>query len=204
MVEFIVVEDDMPYDVILGWKNFIKLYEGIIDSNNNKITLRKPNANISNVAFVDRPVEIPAFSEMIIPAKFKQRYDGQNIFISPFEPLLARTGVSIMSGVHELNKYHKESQLVNLVVANFSTQPVRLPTNTIIAKVEISDKHMNIVEFKQKDNIKKMAHCSVINKANSCANENEKQLVLSGPATSKPSVKLLSKTQTSNQTRLLK
>ena len=56
-VEFQVVQEAMKYDVILGWKGFLKLHEGCINAKTETLTLRKPDLCISGLAYLYKPVE---------------------------------------------------------------------------------------------------------------------------------------------------
>ena len=56
-VEFQVVHEANSYDVILGWKGFLKLHEGCINAKTETLTLRKPDLCISGLAYLYKPVE---------------------------------------------------------------------------------------------------------------------------------------------------
>ena len=137
-VDFIVVKEEMSYEIIIGWTRFIQKYEGVINAKENYIKLRKPCSMKYNVAYLTEKYDLLPFSETVIEANTRGCFESKPILLTRFEPLFNRIGVSVASSILHSHKSGEE-HTIRAVLVNLTDREVQLPGNTVIAHLEQVD-----------------------------------------------------------------
>ena len=152
-INFIVVNGELPYDVILGWKQFVQLYEGIIDSTINSLILKRPEIVKYNVAYVQESYQLPPLSEVIVNSKIRNKQLTGDSILHKYEPLFARLGVCITPGVIYCDSSNQSNEVL-ISVCNMTAQPITIPALTIIATLESMEIVENIQSKSKEQNAK--------------------------------------------------
>ena len=134
-IPFIIVQDILPYETILGWNQFIKPNDGIIDSKKATLQLTNPRIMHMNVAYLTEDSILESFSETVVSIELKNDQDSKDITLTQFEPLFERMGVMVTPGVYQAPIY-SQGRTLNVIVANITKETIELPRSTIIGRVE--------------------------------------------------------------------
>jgi hypothetical protein len=136
MVQFNVV-DTLNYPIILGWDDFIKPNDGIIDATASTLTLRvsKHRSLADNIAYLEEATILSPYSETVVTVKMRGTGREKTLYVKPFEQLLERMGVAVQPGIHNNVLFEKE-WLTELVIVNLTKNRIELPPLTIVALTE--------------------------------------------------------------------
>ena len=133
-----LVVQTLSFPLILGWNGFIKKHKSIIDSATNTVRLRRPITPNENFAFLEDSMTLPPYTEVATPVKIHQTNSASTIFISRYNELFRKTGITVLPGIHD-GQTNQNQKNLNIVLTNLSETPVYLHKDSIVALFESYD-----------------------------------------------------------------
>lgn len=114
--------------------------------NNMQLDMGKMSATIefpptTSFACLNERVNIPAFTECAVPAKFLCSLPNKTFEVERFDPLFLRFGITVMPGIVERGR---EGEPTMLVLANLTTKSVELGIDTRVATIRAFDRRATV------------------------------------------------------------